>query len=90
MSLPELRHQDRTSPSRPPSSSLFLPLPPTTKRLTRAPYARLLVFSQVQSGVKEVVYNLAYAMDEESARILKEGGVHLRRLRPGGPAEEAP
>lgn len=72
---------------RPP---LVLPLPLTTTRLTRAPYACLLVFSQVQSGVKEVVYNLAYAMDEESARILKEGGVHLRRLRPGGPAEEAP
>ena len=35
----------------------------------------------VQSGVKEVVYNLAYAMDEESARVLKEGGVELRRWR---------
>ncbi|KAL7414264.1 cytidine deaminase-like protein [Mrakia frigida] len=35
----------------------------------------------VQSGVKEVVYNLAYAMDEESARVLKEGGVELRRWK---------
>ncbi|CED82548.1 dcmp deaminase [Phaffia rhodozyma] len=34
----------------------------------------------VQSGVSEVVYNLAYAMDEVSAKILKEGGVVLRRL----------
>lgn len=38
----------------------------------------------VQSGVKEVVYNLAYAMDEESARVLREGGVQLRRLSPVG------
>lgn len=38
----------------------------------------------VQSGVKEVVYNLAYAMDDASARVLSEGGVALRRLRPAG------
>lgn len=77
MPLPELRHQDRTS--------LILSFASLDVQLT-SPRAPL----QVQSGVKEVVYNLAYAMDEESARILKEGGVHLRRLRPGGPAEEAP
>lgn len=34
----------------------------------------------VQCGVKEVVYNLRYAMDEASARILEEGGVRLRRM----------
>ncbi|GHJ90430.1 hypothetical protein NliqN6_6832 [Naganishia liquefaciens] len=34
----------------------------------------------VQTGVKEVVYNLNYSMDAQSARVLKEGGVILRQL----------
>jgi len=34
----------------------------------------------VQCGVREVVYNQSYSMDEASARILKEGGVVLRQL----------
>ena len=34
----------------------------------------------VQCGVREVVYNQSYSMDEASARILKEGGVILRQL----------
>ncbi|KAI5450604.1 Deoxycytidine monophosphate (dCMP) deaminase [Naganishia albida] len=34
----------------------------------------------VQTGVKEVVYNLNYSMDAQSARVLKEGGVTLRQL----------
>ncbi|KAK8869968.1 hypothetical protein IAR55_000538 [Kwoniella newhampshirensis] len=34
----------------------------------------------VQCGVREVVYNQSYSMDEASAVILKEGGVILRQL----------
>lgn len=34
----------------------------------------------VQCGVREVVYNQSYSMDEASARVLKEGGVILRQL----------
>lgn len=34
----------------------------------------------VQCGVREVVYNQSYSMDEASARVLKEGGVTLRQL----------
>ena len=34
----------------------------------------------VQCGVREVVYNLSYAMEEASARILEEGGVKLRKM----------
>ncbi|KAK4689951.1 dCMP deaminase, partial [Tremellales sp. Uapishka_1] len=34
----------------------------------------------VQTGVREVVYNQSYSMDEASARVLKEGGVLLRQL----------
>ncbi|TXT13768.1 hypothetical protein VHUM_01135 [Vanrija humicola] len=34
----------------------------------------------VQCGVREVVYNQSYSMDEASARVLEEGGVVLRQL----------
>ncbi|ORY32217.1 cytidine deaminase-like protein [Naematelia encephala] len=34
----------------------------------------------VQCGVREVVYNQSYSMDELSATVLKEGGVILRQL----------
>jgi dCMP deaminase len=34
----------------------------------------------VQCGVREVVYNQSYSMDEASAMVLKEGGVVLRQL----------
>jgi dCMP deaminase len=34
----------------------------------------------VQCGVREVVYNQSYSMDEASAVILREGGVILRQL----------
>ena len=34
----------------------------------------------VQTCVKEVLYNLNYSMDAQSARVLKEGGVTLRQL----------
>ncbi|KAH8080857.1 putative dCMP deaminase [Filobasidium floriforme] len=34
----------------------------------------------VQCGVREVVYNLSYAMEEASAKILEEGGVKLRKM----------
>ncbi|KAH7886091.1 cytidine deaminase-like protein [Phlebopus sp. FC_14] len=33
----------------------------------------------IQSGVKEVVYNLSYKVDEASARLFKEAGVRIRR-----------
>ncbi|QRV80245.1 deoxycytidylate deaminase (dCMP deaminase) [Ceratobasidium sp. AG-Ba] len=36
----------------------------------------------VQSGVKEVVYNKSYSMDEASANIFKEAGVILRQHSP--------
>jgi len=36
----------------------------------------------VQTGVREVVYNLAYSMDEASARVFKEAGVALRQHCP--------
>lgn len=35
-----------------------------------------------QVGVKEVVYNQAYSMDDRSAEILKEAGVLLRQFSP--------
>lgn len=35
-----------------------------------------------QVGVKEVVYNQAYSMDDQSAEILKEAGVLLRQFSP--------
>ncbi|KAL7422171.1 Deoxycytidine monophosphate (dCMP) deaminase [Cryptotrichosporon argae] len=34
----------------------------------------------VQCGVREVVYNQSYSMDEASAAVLKEGGVVLRQF----------
>ncbi|TPX59960.1 hypothetical protein SpCBS45565_g07626 [Spizellomyces sp. 'palustris'] len=36
----------------------------------------------VQVGVKEVVYSLAYGMDDMTARLLKEAGVKLRQHSP--------
>ncbi|KAI6136354.1 cytidine deaminase-like protein [Pisolithus sp. B1] len=36
----------------------------------------------IQSGVKEVVYHLSYKVDEESARLFQEAGVHIRRHFP--------
>ncbi|CAG8559698.1 7452_t:CDS:2 [Ambispora gerdemannii] len=33
----------------------------------------------VQAGVKEVVYNLSYGMDDKTAKLLKEAGVILRQ-----------
>ncbi|OCF72058.1 dCMP deaminase [Kwoniella mangroviensis CBS 8886] len=38
----------------------------------------------VQCGVREVVYNQSYSMDEASAAVLKEGGVILRQLHMPG------
>ncbi|WVF72448.1 hypothetical protein IAT40_007263 [Kwoniella sp. CBS 6097] len=38
----------------------------------------------VQCGVREVVYNQSYSMDEASAAVLKEGGVVLRQLHMPG------
>ncbi|KAG9013129.1 Deoxycytidine monophosphate (dCMP) deaminase [Tulasnella sp. JGI-2019a] len=38
----------------------------------------------IQTGVKEVVYNFAYSMDEATARVLKEAGVRLRQHSPPG------
>jgi len=35
-----------------------------------------------QVGVKEVIYNQAYSMDEKSAEILREAGVLLRQFSP--------
>ncbi|CCG82754.1 Deoxycytidylate deaminase [Taphrina deformans PYCC 5710] len=35
-----------------------------------------------QVGVKEVIYNQAYSMDDESAKILKQAGVVLRQFSP--------
>lgn len=34
----------------------------------------------VQCGVREVVYNQSYSMDEASAKVLREGGVVLRQF----------
>ncbi|KAJ7706011.1 cytidine deaminase-like protein [Mycena rosella] len=36
----------------------------------------------IQTGVKTVVYNLSYKMDDASARLLAEAGVELRRFQP--------
>jgi len=36
----------------------------------------------IQSGVKEVVYNLEYKVDQHSAALFKEAGVILRRHAP--------
>ncbi|KAI6031474.1 cytidine deaminase-like protein [Pisolithus microcarpus] len=36
----------------------------------------------IQSGVKEVVYHLSYKVDEDSARLFQEAGVHIRRHFP--------
>ncbi|KAH9065821.1 cytidine deaminase-like protein [Lactarius vividus] len=36
----------------------------------------------VQTGVKEVVYNLSYKVDDASAKIFQDAGVTLRRHRP--------
>lgn len=33
----------------------------------------------VQTGVKEVVYNLSYKVDDASAKIFQDAGVVLRR-----------
>ncbi|WVN89023.1 cysteine-tRNA ligase [Cryptococcus depauperatus CBS 7841] len=38
----------------------------------------------VQCGVREVVYNQSYSMDEASAMVFKEGGVLLRQLHMPG------
>jgi len=35
----------------------------------------------VQTGVKEVVYNLSYKVDDASAKIFQDAGVILRRHR---------
>lgn len=34
----------------------------------------------VQCGVREVVYNQSYSMDEASAKVLRDGGVVLRQF----------
>ncbi|KAJ7207400.1 cytidine deaminase-like protein [Mycena haematopus] len=36
----------------------------------------------IQTGVKAVVYNLSYKVDDASARLLAEAGVELRRFQP--------
>jgi len=36
----------------------------------------------VQTGVKEVVYNFAYSMDEASAKVFEQAGVQLRQHSP--------
>ncbi|KAF7311046.1 hypothetical protein HMN09_00648100 [Mycena chlorophos] len=36
----------------------------------------------IQTGVKTVVYNLSYKVDEASARLFAEAGVELRRFQP--------
>ncbi|KAJ7631046.1 cytidine deaminase-like protein [Roridomyces roridus] len=36
----------------------------------------------IQTGVKTVVYNLSYKVDDASARLLSEAGVELRRFQP--------
>ncbi|KAK7058406.1 Deoxycytidine monophosphate (dCMP) deaminase [Paramarasmius palmivorus] len=36
----------------------------------------------IQTGVRSVVYNLAYKMDDSSARLFEEAGVELRRFDP--------
>ncbi|KAJ7170045.1 cytidine deaminase-like protein [Mycena filopes] len=36
----------------------------------------------IQTGVKTVVYNLSYKVDDASARLLGEAGVELRRFQP--------
>ncbi|KAF7347695.1 hypothetical protein MVEN_01526600 [Mycena venus] len=36
----------------------------------------------IQTGVKTVVYNLSYKVDDASARLLAEAGVELRRFQP--------
>ncbi|KAI6012453.1 cytidine deaminase-like protein [Pisolithus orientalis] len=36
----------------------------------------------IQSGVKEVVYHLSYKVDEDSARLFQEAGIHIRRHFP--------
>ncbi|KAF7303309.1 Deoxycytidylate deaminase [Mycena kentingensis (nom. inval.)] len=36
----------------------------------------------IQTGVKAVVYNLSYKVDEASARLFAEAGVELRRFQP--------
>ncbi|KAJ7110048.1 cytidine deaminase-like protein [Mycena epipterygia] len=36
----------------------------------------------IQTGVKTVVYNLSYKVDEASSRLLAEAGVELRRFQP--------
>jgi len=36
----------------------------------------------IQTGVKTVVYNLTYKVDEASAMLFKQAGVHLRRYDP--------
>ena len=36
----------------------------------------------VQVGIEEVVYAQGYNMDEDTARVLEEGGVRLRQFTP--------
>ncbi|KAF7307055.1 hypothetical protein MIND_00498600 [Mycena indigotica] len=36
----------------------------------------------IQAGVKTVVYNLSYKVDDASARLMAEAGVELRRFQP--------
>ncbi|KZT30895.1 hypothetical protein NEOLEDRAFT_44111 [Neolentinus lepideus HHB14362 ss-1] len=36
----------------------------------------------IQTGVKEVIYNLSYKVDDASARLFEEAGVELRRHAP--------
>jgi dCMP deaminase len=47
--------------------------------LARCPCLRCSV-KIVQTGVREVVYNQSYSMDEASAMVLQEGGVLLRQF----------
>lgn len=51
----------------------------TPSLIHRCPCLRCSV-KIVQCGVREVVYNQSYSMDEASARVLKEAGVILRQL----------
>lgn len=36
----------------------------------------------IQVGIKEVVYSKSYGMDEMTAKVFKEAGVHLRQHSP--------
>ncbi|KAJ7293741.1 hypothetical protein C8J57DRAFT_1269870 [Mycena rebaudengoi] len=54
---------------------------PMLIRIYRCPCLKCTI-KIIQTGVKMVVYNLSYKVDDASARLLAEAGVELRRFQP--------